>query len=221
MYFCPKVSDNCCSIKSEKQIYDNWIVAGEKNGVYDHIHFYLKIYKKVLELSDQIFDRASLLEETYRHKSPTSCYIMANKLSRFDIKGFKLKMDEAWKKIYDFQVNTYEGIYCGLCNANNHEFIDLQKNVLYISENYCRRFLQENLQYLIYFHSELLAYLNLGEYFIKSCTHENKFDLEEFPENYAFVPDSHEIKRLDRCFKYQNTLNWLYYCKKVCEKVTF
>lgn len=52
----------------------------------------------------------------------------------------------------------------------------------------------------MYFHSDYLRFLNIAEYFVSSCDHENNFINDEFPEDYEFIPDSHDVKMLDTCF---------------------
>lgn len=45
----------------------------------------------------------------------------------------------------DYWTKTYGGFYCTLCDADNHYYIDLKKKKLFISEGFCREFLEKNL----------------------------------------------------------------------------
>lgn len=74
----------------------------------------------MIENAGNLYRKAKLLEENFKFKSPTSCYIMASKMVKFDIETINEKLLEEIEEIYSFFTKTYEGIYCSLCDAYNH-----------------------------------------------------------------------------------------------------
>lgn len=114
---------------------------------------------------------------------------MASKLVTYDIEKINKSLNKKLDEVYEFFTKTFEGVYCSLCDAYMHDFIDFEEKELHISEGFCRTFITKSIHYLLYFHSEYLKYINMAEYFLFSCDHENNFFDKEFPESYAIISD--------------------------------
>lgn len=78
--------------------------------------------------------------------------------------------------------------------------------------------IENSLPTLIFFHVDVVKYLNLVSKFLLSCDHKGDYMADvPVPKKLIFVPDEKVVKELSECKLERNSQNWFTYCKSSCE----
>lgn len=83
------------------------------------------------------------------------------------------------QNMHNFFINTYKGVYCGVCSGKNSKFFDFSKKSAILSKKFCRDIIQHTIQPMIYFHSHIPKVTELFNLFQKCSL---KGDFEENKE---------------------------------------
>lgn len=131
---------------------------------------------------------------------------MAKRVVSFDITFLEERIKENLKKLEEFMYESYKGFYCSLCNYQNHKFFNLENEEIIFSEKFCRDMIENTLPTLIFFHVDVVKYLNLVSKFLLSCDHKGDYMADvPIPKKLIFVPDEEIVKSLKECKLERNT----------------
>jgi len=124
-----------------------------------------EVYRKYFEAVIKIQKMARLM----LFKNPeqkSNCKLIAKRLRYYSIKKAKKQIMLNLQKYQDFLMKTYSGVYCGLCNFDNHKFINIRKNRITYSYGFCREYVENSLPTMLLFHSDIIKLSNLALRFI-------------------------------------------------------
>ena len=149
MYLCPSLSNSCCSPYDQFYMYNHWqkIVEPKIDQNYIKIENRIKDLKILYKKSFDV-DIAKLIEDL------SVSEIKKEKLQNdFDILKEK-KLEEFFddllllgKKSLDYMKSIRGSFYCYICDFENHDFIDIENDTIFMSMNSCGEMANMNLNY--------------------------------------------------------------------------
>jgi hypothetical protein len=167
---------------------------------------------------------ASIFLKMKEVKDPkeSNCKVMAQRILHFKFGDIIPKVQEAIGHLHSFLHTSYKGIYCSLCDAHTHSFIDVDKKEITFSEGFCREIVSHSLHPLTYLHVHFKKLIDLANSFVTFCDNEGEFNPEEAVPPSAML----EIQEADKqllfnCRKFRNDSGWMEYCGGICEKFHF
>ena len=215
---CPLVYNSCCTSADQVAIYDNWITDNEKLSLEAKFGNYTDTFDKFLNQAKKVTHFAAGVL-TYMDKLDTNeCKIMARRILSYQIDDLETALNEMLQNTYDFMTQSYKGIYCAMCDANQQVFIDSQSKKITISQSFCRSIIVNSLSTLMYLRVHMPNYINLLATFVSNCDADGKFVFETVSSPIFKTVDVTDEKTLNACFKGRNTNFWLSNCQTICQK---
>lgn len=144
---------------------------------------------------------------------------MAQRILHFRLADVIPKVQQALTELHNFLYTSYKGIYCSLCDAENHSMFDIEKKEITLSENFCREIVSHSLHALLYFQVHFKKIVELVATFLSSCDSKGEFDPQQSVPASVLVEIKEEEKQtLSDCRSFRNDPGWLKYCGKICEQ---
>lgn len=219
MEMCPSVKQSCCIKKDQLMIFNNWVSMKEAEYVtrlFDHILLKYTHFLSTLEEAEQLV-MATL--KRLQNRKISNCKVLAKRILHFEISALVPTIRKNVKKMGVFLETSYRGVYCSVCDHSSHTFIDEKSKVISYCDSFCRELLEAGLPYLLFFHVDIVKFVNLVTKFIVSCDYKGDYDTEALiPKKMIFFEDEVERSRLEECRKYRNKKGWMGYCSHVCEQ---
>lgn len=215
---CPLVYNSCCTSADQVAIFDNWVTDNEKSSLDAKFGNYTDIFDKFLHQAKKVTHFAAGVL-TYMDKLDTNeCKIMARRILSYQIDDLETALNEMLENTYNFMTQSYKGIYCAMCDANQQVFIDSQSKKITISQSFCRSIIVNSLSTLMYLRVHMPNYINLLVTFVGNCDAAGKFVFETISSPIFKTVDITNEKTLNACFKGRNTNVWLSNCQNICQK---
>lgn len=218
---CSGVKESCCTHEDQMVMYGAW-VSGKTHEKISHRYKTLSIvYDGLLAQLKTVNEFAKQVEDLMRLKKFSNCKFLANRITSYRLPTVEASLKRSLEDMGTFFTDAYKGIYCTMCNAENHKFILEKKSTLVLNEDTCRVMTEKTLGPMLYFHVHLNKYINLVTKFMTSCDFRGDYELDVvMPREFIFTANDDIKKSLGECKLYRNTKQWLVYCKDVCEKFT-
>ena len=214
---CSRVRNSCCLVADQKNIYDNWIINNEEDGLKQVIEARKEVYVKLIGLLLKANKRARYTADLLERKKASNCKVFAGQVLHFNIEEIGPKLIAALDSMHSFFSSTYKGVYCALCDAASARFIDFRRHRIVFKQSFCRDITAYSLHVLLYFHLNLRRYLKLVSKFLMSCSATGVYSersLESLPE---IVNKRETFNLLSNCKEHRNSDEWLEHCVGVCE----
>lgn len=127
---CPEVKMSCCSREDQLTIYNNWSHHKEGRRIKKHYHKIALSYSALLREFEEIQKMAKKTIEVLSYKKIANCKVLSQRIINFDIKGIKDALIDNTRRMADFFYQSYKGFYCSICNHDNHQFFDKEKETV-------------------------------------------------------------------------------------------
>lgn len=217
---CPDVETSCCTVKDQLTIFDAWVREEEGKKLTDRLDYHFTVYSELILELEKALPIATTLGS--KHKTPgviKNCKLLANRVSEFNIAMIGPKIKESVRAMHTFLHDSYKGVYCTLCNANNHKFFHTEKKTVDIGLPFCRKVIANSLHTSIYYHVHLKKLMNLVSVMLTSCDKDANFMHGiSVPVELNFVVDDIDERELEDCVNNVESPKWWAYCGRFCEE---
>lgn len=147
-----------------------------------------------------------------------NCKLMSERLVSFDVPTYINQLKDLFQKTELFFKKTYQGFYCSLCDAEMHQFFDVNNKTLIYSEKFCRDIIEHNLPTLLYQHRNFIKLGNLVSQLLAGCDFNGMFNVNGLPpKEVVFKLNQETIKTLMKCDSFANHKSWFSYCVDTCD----
>ena len=219
MGMCPSINSSCCLQKDQLMIFNNWISMKEKDFVTRRFDINQEIYTKFLNLLSQVEDIAKKMIIRLEQRKISNCKVLGKRILHFEVSALIPQIRKNIKKMRDFLETSYRGVYCGMCAHETHGYVDTKRKIISFCDSFCRELLENGLPYLLFFHVDVVKFVNLISKFMTSCDYKGDYDTESLiPKKRIFFIDKEDHLQLDDCRKNRNKREWMAYCSPICEK---
>lgn len=131
---------------------------------------------------------AKSIEKLHRKKKFGNCKLLAERIIDYNnSENMHLIMDN-FRKYSEFLLESHKGFYCAICDQKMHQYFNSGTTKMELSETYCRKHVENNLQALLYIHIHFPKVANLVTYFLSTCSHNGVYELDVvIPKDVEFV----------------------------------
>jgi hypothetical protein len=218
MEMCPSVKDSCCTKKDQMNIYNNWINMKESEYVTRLFDIVQERYIKFLVLLTNVEVLIKNILKKLEMRKISNCKVLGKRILHFEITALVPQIKKNIKKMRNFLEQSYKGVYCSICDHDNHMFIEDDKRIINYCDSFCREMLESGLPFLLFFHVDIVKLTNMISKFMVSCDYKGDYDTESLiPKQLIFFEDADEKNQLEDCRKNRNKTDWMAYCTKICE----
>ena len=218
LVFCPTVVSSCCTLADQIAIYDNWITSRELETLNNKFASFTTMIESFLEVAQEITNGAGTIIENMEDKSNNECKIAARRILSYQVDDLKEALLDMSRVAFDFMRQTYKGFYCGICDANNHDFISRETKTIKVTEKFCRSIISNTLTSLVYYKIHFPIYINLISSFAATCDIQGKFVQATLEQGIIVQSDKNDVKVINQCFNTRNDPIWLNNCQEICQK---
>ena len=221
LYMCPKIKNTCCKVSDQLNMYNNWVKHKERYHLQSRLKYHRKVYFRMLNLSQDVYDRAKNVSYLLKHKESSNCKILSGKLVNYNIREIVPKLKDAIKRMHKFFRDSYKGFYCSICDADYTNFLQFDKKEFTFTDKFCRDIVVNTLPVLLYFHNHFTKYLSIAARFMKSCDVRGRYREMVIPNKYKLTTSKIIMDDLQKCKQNRNDKHWLAACLNICNKFEF
>lgn len=128
------------------------------------------------------------------------------------------ELEEQTSFMHESFITSYKGLYCNICDGAKHKYFMTDVGSIIYTESFCREIIFVSIYPLHYYHVLLTNVINLATRFIMSCDHEATFKDRVVDPRFVFKSQQDHHELFDTCFEHINDLDWINYCKEICEQ---
>lgn len=213
---CPDIKRSCCRVSDQLVMIDNWEINYERIELEERLDSNRAIYEEVLTVAQDVEVRAEYMMSRLKNRMFSNCRVLATKVAEYKIKKVADKLREDFEAMDAFVANSYKGLYCAMCDADQQANFRVAEGKVNLSRKFCRQMTAKFFPFLLYFHVHMIKYMNLLMRFLTYCDGKGKFS------NVAIDPDL--LMKIDRKFKgvlegcrdYRNRPEWFEKCQPIC-----
>lgn len=161
---------------------------------------------------------ANEVQEYTRDDGVSDCGILAQRILQFKLDKIIPLIKTKIEQMNDFFMESYQGLFCALCDAKSHTLIDTEKKTITFGEKFCRQIVAKSMHSVIYLqvHFKRIAALSLG--LVTMCARSGDYlSAETVPEAVKIPLQDTEKKLITSCRTYRNDPEWLEYCSPICD----
>lgn len=215
---CPTIRQSCCSIEDQINIYEFWIQGGEKKNLDERLAYHREVYYDLIKVVAEIYDRAKQMEKLLENKPTSNCKVLARRINHFQVDKVIPLIKKSIDDMLDFFKTSYQGLYCGICDAYNLPYIDVENQLVFLSKKFCRTVTGKTLNPMLYFHVHFPKFLNIGTRFITSCNVKGEYKEKLITHKNLFSVSKRSFDTLNDCKRDRNNKNWFDSCESLCKK---
>ena len=149
-FMCPGVMENCCSLNTQLDIYKRWIVDGEKERIKSFYEEFPKTYDKIFSLFMDIETIAEEIRDATEGVRGSNCNRLASVIIENKVSAMRGQVVKAAKKASRFIYRSRKGIYCSLCDAENHSAYNNTDWTLTMSQGFCAKMVEQTMPFYLY-----------------------------------------------------------------------
>lgn len=218
LVMCPKVHFSCCRESDQLAMYMSIEGSKTKKHIENKFKMLTTVYSKTLSLMNQTHTLAKKIVKKLEGKQISNCKFLAKKIMMFEIDQTKKCIIDSFKKMEKYMVRAYLGVYCSVCNHENHLFYNTKDNEIYYSLNFCRKTIEHDLIPLLYMNVHFKHMKNTITEFVSKCDFKGQYQLEvKVNEKHLFPVDELVEKELLECRNHRNKPDWFVECELVCK----
>ncbi len=212
---CPGITDSCCKMEDQLNIYSNWKKT-EEEKVRSHYKNLHKKYEELLRKFIDVEEIAKSTQEKLKFKKISNCKILGERILNYSISDLESQITQNLSVLEEFFTASYKGLYCSLCDSSNHRFIT-EDSITY-SKKFCRDMVEKSLNIVIFFKSHIVKYGNILAQYLLSCDKRGHFlKDQEIPNEYFLYIEQNEKDTLTNCMQNRNDVQWFFHCSDICQ----
>lgn len=222
---CPGIQQSCCLKKDQLMMYNQWVKLKENEFIkrrYNHNTMEYIKFLNILHKADKVIED---IESKLTHRKISNCKELAKRIAAYEIPQLVPVIRKNLNNMRDFMVKAFEGFYCTICDHENHTHIDVKKKTVTYSEAFCRSTIEHTLSPMLFFHVDIVKYVNMVSKFMVSCDFKGDYESEALiPKKHIFYQFDEDAHKLNDCRDNRNKKEWMAYCNPVCQNfsmVTF
>lgn len=135
---CPQVKYSCCRIQDQKIIYQMWEFQEEHKLLKERFEWYTKVYRDFYKMAQRVQFWSERVAHVLQKRPISNCKILTTKISQFQLEYVFPKILEALHIMFESFEFTYKGMYCAMCDSIQHDYINVQREEVYVSTQSCR-----------------------------------------------------------------------------------
>ena len=221
LMMCPLTTNSCCSIRDQQQMYANFISGGEKAKIELHFNQTKILYTTLMNQLQDVQQHATRVRNIITKKR-SNCKFLAERIINYQIDTVQSKILANLEKQRTFLIKSYSGFYCDVCNFDSHRNFDFIHREITISQQFCRRVVQNTLPNLLLIKVDMSKLLNLVTTFLNYCDFKGEYNsANSFPLPLNITINATAAQSLNDCRDNRNKKNWLTYCQDVCQQYSF
>lgn len=168
-YICPGVQTNCCSLQSQLDIYKKWIISGEKHKIKSFYSEFPKVFDRIYAAFEQVELLADRVLDATLGVAGSNCNRIAAVIAQNRPSMIRQKAVEAARQAMNFMFKAREGIYCSICDADNHQFYNNTDFTMTMSNRFCAKFVEHTMPYYIFKYEYFVKVSRLIGQFLTTC----------------------------------------------------
>lgn len=217
MEMCPGIKQSCCLKKDQLMMYNQWVHLKEDEFIkrrYDHNTMEYVKFLNLLNKADKLIEK---IENKLTHRKISNCKELAKRIANYEIPQLVPIIKKNMQRMRDFMITTFEGFYCSICDHENHTHIDVKKKTVTYAEAFCRTVVEKTLSNMLFFHVDIVKYVNMVSKFMVSCDFKGDYESEAIiPKKHIFFQQEEDAHKLNDCRDNRNKKEWMAYCAPVC-----
>ena len=218
MEMCPGLSDTCCLKKDQLMMYNQWVHLKENEFIkrrYNHNRMVYIKFLNTIHKADKVIED---IERKLNHRKISNCKELAKRIANYEIPQLVPIIRKNLNNMRDFMVTAFEGFYCSICDHRNHVHIGVKKRAITYAEAFCRTLVENTLSNLLFFHVDIVKYVNMVSKFMVSCDFKGDYESEALiPKKHIFFQFDEDAHKLNDCRDNRNKKEWMAYCSPVCQ----
>lgn len=168
-YICPGVQSNCCSLQSQLDIYKKWIISGEKHKIKSFYSEFPKVFDRIYAAFEVIEKLADQVVDATMGVAGSNCNRIATIIAHNRPSSIRTKVVDAARAATNFLFKAREGIYCSICDADNHVYYNNTEMSFTASNRFCGKMVENTLPFYIFKYEYFLRVSRLMGLFVKTC----------------------------------------------------
>lgn len=217
MEMCPGIQQTCCLKKDQLMMYEQWVKLKENEFIkrrYNHNTMEYIKFLNLLHKADKVIEG---IEKKLAHRKISNCKELAKRIANYEIPQLVPIIKKNMHTMRDFMVEAFEGFYCSICDHENHVHIDVKKKTVTYAEAFCRTVVEKTLSNMLFFHVDIVKYVNMVSKFMVSCDFKGDYESEALiPKKHIFFQHDEDAHKLNDCRDNRNKKEWMAYCSGVC-----
>jgi hypothetical protein len=215
---CPSVNKTCCLRRDQMMMYNKWINMKEKEFIIKLFEGARETYVKFLHMLGEVETLVQGMMHGLRNKRISNCKQLGQRILYFEVNSITPMVKKNINKMRNFLVESYQGVYCSICDHDYHMSINVDNKTVSYCDGFCRSMIEAGLPFLLFFHNDVVKFVNLISKYLVSCDFKGDYDTEALiPKKMIFFQDELTSHKLDDCRRYRNTKEWMAYCSPICE----
>lgn len=182
------------------KIYQNWAVHKERKKILKFYNQFHKTFEKIFDTFKTIEEQAlTVISHTQDNQAGSNCYKIAAAIDNFKASSLKDMVLGMVTKSFQFLYHSRKGFYCSLCDAQEHKYYDKNAQQIVISEGFCRKMIQETMNYYIFVYHYFMKISRLYSTLLVKCNLSGLY----YPNRY--IPHHIKFFRKNEIFMTINT----------------
>ena len=199
-------------------MYKQWIKLKENEFIkrrYNHNTMEYIKFLNMLHKADKVIEE---IESKLTHRKISNCKELAKRIASYEIPQLVPVIRKNLNNMRDFMVDSFEGFYCTICDHENHTHINVKSKSITYSEAFCRSMVEHTLSPMLFFHVDIVKYVNMVSKFMVSCDFKGDYETEALiPKKHIFYQFDEDAHKLNDCRDNRNKKEWMAYCNPVCQ----
>ena len=154
------------------------------------------MYFTFLDELAKVVPMANEVREYTKDDDLSDCGILAQRILQFKIDKVIPIIKNKINQMNDFFMESYQGLFCALCDAKSHSLIDTEKKSITFGEKFCRQIIAKSLHSVIYLqvHFKKIAALSLG--LVTMCARSGEYLSAETVPDAVKIPLQETEKKI-------------------------
>lgn len=212
---CPSSNSTCCRYESQKIMIVQMLI--DARNIEQRFENQNKI---IFDLLSEVQLDMRYIERFRRRQAEnrmSSCKAIATKLSFHDVDHIKDELEKAREAQLEFVQRAHKGVYCAVCNPDSQKQLLVKKEIMKVSNRFCRNLVVNTIQPQMLLHYELKRFLNMLVKFMSNCDEHGRYSPDPVPDELVLEYSANE-KVVRGCWENRNDPEWLVYCADYCNK---
>lgn len=182
-YICPGVQSNCCSLQTQLDIYKKWIISGEKKKIKSFYAEFPKVFDRIYAAFEQVELLALKVQDATLGVAGSNCHRFASVIVQNRPSQMREKVVTSARHATNFLLRAREGMYCSLCDADNHYLYNNTDFTITMSSAFCAKLVEETLPYYIHKYMYFVKISRLMAQFLATCSLRGEYRPTRFVRN--------------------------------------
>jgi hypothetical protein len=200
--FCPAITQNCCGLSAQLNIYKKLVIKGERQKIADFYEKFSRVFQLIFTQFAIIESLAETVASATEHVVGSNCNIYAKVILRNKISEMGEAVLVQVKRTFNFLLKSRQGFYCTLCDAESHPFFNKTAGTFAMDYGFCSSLVDNTMNFLLFRYKFFVKVARLYSQFLMNCDLQGRF--------HPDLVVSNEIK----FFRKEKILSALEICQK-------